>query len=109
MEFTGICAGNSPGTCAGNSPGTGEFPAQIASNAENVSIWWRHHKLLIRHFKNGSTNICAKVYPISMYIICALLWFGIDPFNPYSQDYITVIGYQDPFYWHDLTYPSMDK
>ena len=29
--------------CAGNSPGTGEFPAQRASNAENVSIWWRHH------------------------------------------------------------------
>ena len=23
--------------------GTGEFPAQGASNAENVSIWWRHH------------------------------------------------------------------
>ena len=22
---------------------TGEFPAQMASNAENVSIWWRHH------------------------------------------------------------------
>ena len=31
------------GLCAGNSPGTGEFPAQMASNAENVSIWWRHH------------------------------------------------------------------
>ena len=31
------------GLCAGNSPGTGEFPAQKASNAENVSIWWRHH------------------------------------------------------------------
>ena len=30
------------GLCAGNSPGTGEFPAQMASNAENVSIWWRH-------------------------------------------------------------------
>ena len=29
--------------CAGNSPGTGEFPAQMASYAENVSIWWRHH------------------------------------------------------------------
>ena len=28
---------------AGNSPVTGEFPAQMASNAENVSIWWRHH------------------------------------------------------------------
>ena len=21
----------------------GEFPAQMASNAENVPIWWRHH------------------------------------------------------------------
>ena len=31
------------GLCAGNSPGTGEFPAQMTSNAENVSIWWRHH------------------------------------------------------------------
>ena len=29
------------GLCAGNSPGIGEFPAQMASNAENVSIWWR--------------------------------------------------------------------
>ena len=27
---------------AGNSPVTGEFPSQMASNAENVSIWWRH-------------------------------------------------------------------
>ena len=32
------------GLCAGNSPVTGEFPAQRASNAENVSIWWRHHE-----------------------------------------------------------------
>ena len=30
---------------AGNSPRTDEFPAQMASNAENVSIWWRHHAL----------------------------------------------------------------
>ena len=30
------------GLCAGNSPGTGEFPAQRASYAENVSIWWRN-------------------------------------------------------------------
>ena len=33
------------GLCAGNSPGTGEFPAQMASYAENVSIWWRHHDI----------------------------------------------------------------
>ena len=31
------------GLCVGNSPGTGEFPGQMASNAENVSIWWCHH------------------------------------------------------------------
>ena len=31
------------GLCAGNSPETGEFPAQMVSNAEYVSIWSRHH------------------------------------------------------------------
>ena len=31
------------GLCVGNSPGTGEFPTQMASDAENVSISWRHH------------------------------------------------------------------
>ena len=30
--------------CAGNSLVIGEFPAQRASNAENISIWWRHHE-----------------------------------------------------------------
>ena len=27
----------------GEFTGTGELPAQRASYAENVSIWWRHH------------------------------------------------------------------
>ena len=34
--------------CAGNSPETGEFPTQRASNAENVSIWCRHHVFFCR-------------------------------------------------------------
>ena len=34
------------GLCAGNSPVNGEFPAQRASNAEKVSIWWRRHCFL---------------------------------------------------------------
>ena len=38
------------GLCEGNSPGTGEFPTQRASNAENVSIWWRHHDM---HFSQS--------------------------------------------------------
>ena len=35
------------GLCVGNSPVTGEFPAQMASNAENVSIRWRHHVICV--------------------------------------------------------------
>ena len=32
------------GLCEGNSPVTGEFPELRVSNAENFSIWWRHHE-----------------------------------------------------------------
>ena len=37
------------GLCDGNSQVTGEFPAHRASNAENVSIWWRHHVVFRKH------------------------------------------------------------
>ena len=43
----------------GNSPGTGEFPAQMASNAENVSIWWRHHILCT--CTRLSTTVCTSI------------------------------------------------
>ena len=35
------------GLCVGNSLLAGEFPAQIASNAENVFTWWRHNAVAI--------------------------------------------------------------
>ena len=35
LRITGLCEWNSPVNC--------EFPVQRTSNAENVSIWWRHH------------------------------------------------------------------
>ena len=69
------------GICTGNSPGTGEFPAQMASNEENVSIWRRHHES--GHFalkvwwlsadtaypsKLGSIYICIYIYNIHTYI-----------------------------------------
>ena len=38
------------GLCVGNWPGTGEFPAQMTSNAENFSIWWRHHEIILCPF-----------------------------------------------------------
>ena len=34
------------GICVRNSPVTDEFPAQMASKAEKVSIRWRHHAVL---------------------------------------------------------------
>ena len=48
------------GLFEGNSPGTGEFPAQMASNAENGSIWWRHHVHLQRWYKLRFTIACAR-------------------------------------------------
>ena len=46
------------GLCAGNSPVTGEFPAQIASSAENVSFWWRHHATYVK----TSTVFCRMQF-----------------------------------------------
>ena len=46
------------GLCAGNSPVSGEFPAQMASNAENVSIWWRHYDI---HLMTSSYIMCICI------------------------------------------------
>ena len=43
------------GLCAGNSPVIGEFPAQMTSNAKNVSIWWCHY---------GKHPVCRPFYSI---------------------------------------------
>ena len=37
-----------PKLCVTGLCGPGEFPAQRTSNAENVSIWWRHHAAIYR-------------------------------------------------------------
>ena len=55
------------GLCAGNSPVTGEVPAQMASYAENVSIWWRHH----------DTDL-TNVHPHQS---CKTLWLAIQFFR----------------------------
>ena len=52
------------GLSAGNSPGTGEFSAQMASYAENVSIWWRHHVGYRPHREPEGFNFW------SAYILC---------------------------------------
>ena len=56
------------GLGAGNSPGTGEFPAQMASNAENVSIWWRHHGASCPHgtVSNWFNNCSSDKIPYNI-------------------------------------------
>ena len=54
------------GLCEGNSPVTGEFPAQGASNAEKVSIWWRHHA------KNSGARFNIKTLSLSRYGISVI-------------------------------------
>ena len=50
------------GLCAGNSLETGEFDAQMASNAENVSIWWCHHVHFVFLFFNlGCIRLCIII------------------------------------------------
>ena len=53
------------GFWARNSPVTGEFPAQRASNAENVSSWWRHHGFVCSWPKVTSHRQprCMKIDP----------------------------------------------
>ena len=50
------------GLCEGNSPVTGEFPTQRASNAENVSIWWRHHVVLYQQLTHKQLEMHGYVF-----------------------------------------------
>ena len=65
------------GLCVENSPVTGEFPAQRASNEEDVSIWWCHHdkqnfvvigvikaKLVFRRIWISMENLILKWAPV---------------------------------------------
>ena len=86
------------GLCEGNSPVTGEFPAQRASNAENVSIWWRHHAM------SSDSPGCPK-HPTT----CLLLlyqqfdlppWCG-DTWKNSSQTQVSVPPNCSGYYQHD--------
>ena len=58
------------GLCVGNSPVTGEFPAQMVSNAENVSTWWRHHMRFINHSSSGWCWFEAGLMPAQCWPHC---------------------------------------
>ena len=81
------------GLCVGNSPVTGEFPAQRASNAENVSIWWRHRALYSRGADVSMKYISVSIFPwnkrpISLNIHHSkfksdgkFIWLCLDPYS----------------------------
>ena len=58
------------GLCEGNSPMTGEFPAQRASKAENVSTWWRHQDIIVGRLSAGKA--CFSLWGFSNMSIVVL-------------------------------------
>ena len=59
-----------------NSPVTGEIPAERASNAENVLIWWRHHGTLILTYPaiiGDLTSIINYCTLLPLQYVCAQL------------------------------------
>ena len=61
------------GLCVGNSPVTGGFPSQRASDAENVSIWWRHH---------DGVMIYANMILPKMFLSCSQGKTVLTPLSP---------------------------
>ena len=53
-------------------------PAQMASNAENVSIWWRHHEYAVPA-TDQSQELYSAVVNITHYS-----WLGDDDQGPFS-------------------------
>ena len=115
------------GLCVGNSPGTGEFPAQMASYAENVSIWWRHHPsnagrvswnfidmVIYKHWKQQEISSRLWFFPkcrvisegASKYLIsrklkqpCSTLWLGkLDKGSANECDLLSSGQYQHVFF-----------
>ena len=81
------------GLCAGNSPMTGEFPAQMASNAENVSIWWRHQEInaLYRSVPRDTGDIQNKgpsVCKLKLEPGAGIRWFINEFSGPYCNLFV---------------------
>ena len=69
------------GLCVGNSPVAGEFPTQMVCNAENVSIWWRHHVhwfSCLMHPNSVSHSLRTQCQPNSVSMSAHDAWWGGD-------------------------------
>ena len=73
IVYLTVCSGaeKTPKLCvtdlyAGISPVPGEFPAQKASNAEDISIWWRHNEVgPCRFTTNPHDTDCSQTKTLS--------------------------------------------
>ena len=74
------------GLCAGNSPVTGEFPAQMASNAENVSIWLCHHGFIAR-----LVSFWTKIDLPLIYDVMRPMWHHCNDLNSRKCEYVPLI------------------
>ena len=63
------------GLCEGNSPVTGEFPAQRASNAENVSIWRRQSEWNMKLVPLGPCDKCIIESHMVSLTLCWVISF----------------------------------
>ena len=80
------------GHCEGTPPMTGGLPWQRASNAENVSIWWRHHGCVylmdMGMFVHIPTGFLTMEIMVREHTFTSLL---IRLFNPYKKSKITFV------------------
>ena len=80
------------GLCEGNSPVTSKFPTQRASNAENVSIWWRHHEIYGNQFSNQLQwhDLTLKCREISSDLVSH--FERRDPAHKYAKESLKIRG-----------------
>ena len=79
------------GLCEGNSPVTGEFLAQRASNAENVSIRWCHHvwfrverdAAYCTHTHAARTHAHYDKHPKTDLEYSGIIWFDLEWYHLY--------------------------
>ena len=89
------------GLCAGNSPVTSDFPAQRASNAENISSWCRHYV----HLHNSAMNSDYLIMWLSFRIdwVKSAATFGLMSVTPHHLELPGSLEFP-PFTWWILTW-----
>ena len=68
------------GLSEGNSSVTGEFSAQMASDPENVSIWWRHH-VMHKCWWITNTSVKRKLAWLGACVVCFKYFLYICPIS----------------------------